>query len=228
MRSNARRPGNGPFRSWDPGTRSATSCSSSTRRGRRRCRKGSRSSAARARPSSSRCSVCTSTRWRSRDERAQVRRCDRTAGEAVARARAAHRPAEARRRHGRRRARLRERASLPALGDGRGQARRGPVVHADDRSARRAGHGRIARRAGGEVALLVGVQGRRPLVPSSRRTDPRDPLRGRRGVLAAYYSLSSSLWEASTWWDVAFIALVLIPAVFLLVWLVLPLWRTSR
>jgi hypothetical protein len=47
------------------------------------------------------------------------------------------------------------------------------------------------------------------------------------GLLAAYYSLSSSLWEASTWWDVAFIALVLIPAVFLLVWLLLPLWSTQ-
>jgi hypothetical protein len=47
------------------------------------------------------------------------------------------------------------------------------------------------------------------------------------GLLAAYYSLSESLWSASTWWDVAFIALVLIPAVFLLVLLVLPLWRAS-
>ena len=45
------------------------------------------------------------------------------------------------------------------------------------------------------------------------------------GLLAAYYSVSGSLWSASTWWDVAFIAFVLIPAVFLLVWLVLPLWR---
>jgi hypothetical protein len=47
------------------------------------------------------------------------------------------------------------------------------------------------------------------------------------GLLAAYYSLSGSLWSASTWWDVAFIALVLIPAVFFLVLLVLPLWRAS-
>jgi hypothetical protein len=45
------------------------------------------------------------------------------------------------------------------------------------------------------------------------------------GLLAAYYSVSASLWEASTWWDVAFLALVLIPAVFLLVLLALPLWR---
>jgi hypothetical protein len=47
------------------------------------------------------------------------------------------------------------------------------------------------------------------------------------GLLAAYYSLAGSLWAASTWWDVAFIALVLIPAVFLLVLLVLPLWHAS-
>lgn len=44
--------------------------------------------------------------------------------------------------------------------------------------------------------------------------------------LAAYYATSSSWWEASTWWDVAFICFVLIPAVFLLVWLALPLWRS--
>lgn len=47
------------------------------------------------------------------------------------------------------------------------------------------------------------------------------------GLLAAYYSLSGSLWSASTWWDVAFIALALIPAVFFLVLLVLPLRRAS-
>lgn len=46
-------------------------------------------------------------------------------------------------------------------------------------------------------------------------------------LLAVYYSISGSLWSASTWWDVAFISLVLIPAVFLLVYLVLPLWRTQ-
>jgi hypothetical protein len=45
------------------------------------------------------------------------------------------------------------------------------------------------------------------------------------GLLAAYYALSGSLWSASTWWDVAFVALVLIPAVFLLVLLALPLWH---
>jgi len=47
------------------------------------------------------------------------------------------------------------------------------------------------------------------------------------GLLAAYYATSPSLWHASTWWDVAFLALVLIPAVFALVLLVLPLWRAE-
>ena len=44
-------------------------------------------------------------------------------------------------------------------------------------------------------------------------------------LLAAYYASSESLWNASTWWDVAFVALFLIPAVFVLVYLVLPLLR---
>jgi hypothetical protein len=44
-------------------------------------------------------------------------------------------------------------------------------------------------------------------------------------ALAAYYATSESLWTASTWWDVAFLAAGLIPAVFALVWLVLPWWN---
>jgi hypothetical protein len=47
------------------------------------------------------------------------------------------------------------------------------------------------------------------------------------GLLAAYYATSQSLWVAGTWWDVAFITFALIPAVFLLVWLVLPLRLAS-
>ena len=59
--------------------------------------------------------------------------------------------------------------------------------------------------------------------------------RGRRaGLLLAlaaavgsYYAWSGSLWNASTWWDVAWISLVLVPAVFGFVYLGLPLrrWR---
>jgi hypothetical protein len=44
-------------------------------------------------------------------------------------------------------------------------------------------------------------------------------------ALALYYAFHDRLWSASTWWDIAFLALVLIPACFALVWIVLPLWR---
>jgi hypothetical protein len=46
-------------------------------------------------------------------------------------------------------------------------------------------------------------------------------------LLGLYYAYSSSLWNASTWWDVAWISLVLVPAVFSFVYLALPL-RTCR
>jgi hypothetical protein len=45
-------------------------------------------------------------------------------------------------------------------------------------------------------------------------------------ALALYYAFHDRLWDASTEWDIAFLALVLIPACFALVWLVLPL-RTA-
>ncbi len=51
------------------------------------------------------------------------------------------------------------------------------------------------------------------------------------GLLAAllvlYYETSTRLWQAGTWWDVAWLVFVLIPAVFSLVLLLLPL-RDSR
>jgi hypothetical protein len=43
-------------------------------------------------------------------------------------------------------------------------------------------------------------------------------------ALLAYYVASESLWSAGTWWDIAFLAFALIPAVFALVWFVLPAW----
>jgi hypothetical protein len=46
-------------------------------------------------------------------------------------------------------------------------------------------------------------------------------------ALAAYDTLHARLWNASDWWDVAFIALVLIPLSFAMVWILLPL-RTAR
>ncbi len=42
-------------------------------------------------------------------------------------------------------------------------------------------------------------------------------------ALGVYFGVDHELWRASTWWDVAWIALVVIPAVFGLVYLVLPL-----
>lgn len=50
-------------------------------------------------------------------------------------------------------------------------------------------------------------------------------LGGLAAILAAYYAVSGSLAELSTWGDVAFIALVLMPAVFALVYFALPLRR---
>jgi hypothetical protein len=45
-------------------------------------------------------------------------------------------------------------------------------------------------------------------------------------ALGVYYAVHRSLWNESLWWDIAFIGFVLIPAVFGLVWLVLPFWRS--
>ena len=45
-------------------------------------------------------------------------------------------------------------------------------------------------------------------------------------ALGAYYGVHKSLSDLSLWWDVGFLAVVLIPAVFALVYLVLPLWRS--
>jgi hypothetical protein len=46
-------------------------------------------------------------------------------------------------------------------------------------------------------------------------------------ALGAYYAGSESLWNASLWWDVAWLVGVLIPAVFGLVWFLLPFWRAQ-
>jgi hypothetical protein len=44
-------------------------------------------------------------------------------------------------------------------------------------------------------------------------------------VLVAYYASVESLWSASDWWDIAFLAFVLLPGVLGLVYILLPLWR---
>jgi hypothetical protein len=46
-------------------------------------------------------------------------------------------------------------------------------------------------------------------------------------ALGAYYAIHESLVDVSLWWEVAFLGLVLMPAVFALVWLVLP-YRESH
>jgi hypothetical protein len=43
-------------------------------------------------------------------------------------------------------------------------------------------------------------------------------------ALAAYYAWSESLPDLTTWWEIAFLSLVVVPAVFGLVYLALPLW----
>ncbi|HYZ20509.1 MAG TPA: hypothetical protein VE615_13265 [Gaiellaceae bacterium] len=44
-------------------------------------------------------------------------------------------------------------------------------------------------------------------------------------LLAIYYAVAESLTDMTLWWEVVFLGFVLIPAVFGLVYLALPLWR---
>ena len=134
-------------------------------------------------------------------------------------ARAAHRPAKARRRHGRRRTRLPERA--PTSRSRRPSRTRRASSSRSRRRSRRSScrtwthrwTSRRRNRASGRPSRPSAPGG-----PSSLRTDPRGPLRGRRGVPCRLLLDSRARsGSASTWWDVAFISLVLIPAVFLLV-----------
>jgi hypothetical protein len=48
------------------------------------------------------------------------------------------------------------------------------------------------------------------------------------GALLVYYEVAPDLWRAGTWWDVAWLDLVLIPAVFALVLMALPLRDARR
>ena len=47
-------------------------------------------------------------------------------------------------------------------------------------------------------------------------------------VLIVYYAVAESLPNMTLWWEVAFLGVVLIPAIFGLSWLALPLWRANR
>src|SRR5919106_159294 len=158
---------------------------------------------------------------RLRDERRQVRGPRGRGCAALARARAPRRAAEDRRRHGARCPDVPERRRLPTFGRGRGPAGRDPEVHADDRRPARPGHRRVPRRAGSEAGLLGGLQSSRPLV--GRAPAILAVLTG----IALYYGFSGDLRNLSTWGDVAFLAVVLIPGAFLLIWLALPLYREA-
>jgi len=46
-------------------------------------------------------------------------------------------------------------------------------------------------------------------------------------VLAVYYAVAESLPNVSLWWEIALLGAVLIPAIFGITWLVLPLWRAK-
>jgi hypothetical protein len=46
-------------------------------------------------------------------------------------------------------------------------------------------------------------------------------------LLAVYYGVSESLFDLTTWGDVAFVGLVLIPGFFSLTWLALPFWQQA-
>src|SRR5206468_12326426 len=98
----------------------------------------------------------------------------------------------------------------------------------DNPGAGRPRHRRVARRAAGEDAVLERVQGVRPLVGRAAAV-----LRPRvaafvalAAVIGLYYAFHESLWNESVWWDIAFMGFLLIPAVFGLVYLALPLWRS--
>lgn len=46
-------------------------------------------------------------------------------------------------------------------------------------------------------------------------------------VLTVYYAVAASLPHMTLWWEIAFLGFVLIPAIFGIIWLVLPLWRAK-
>jgi hypothetical protein len=46
-------------------------------------------------------------------------------------------------------------------------------------------------------------------------------------VLAGYYAVAESLPNMTLWWEIALLGFVVIPAIFAITWLVLPLWRAK-
>jgi hypothetical protein len=47
-------------------------------------------------------------------------------------------------------------------------------------------------------------------------------------VLIVYYAVAESLPNMTLWWEVAFLGVVLIPAIFGITWFLLPLWQAKR
>src|ERR1700756_5099512 len=111
--------------------------------------------------------------------------------------RGAHRRAEAARRDGRGRARVRERPRVPAVAAARVDTGRAAALHAHDRGAAGAGHRLVARRGAGEDSVLERVQGGRPLVGRA----PALLGLGLFGLLVAYYETSKHFPDVGVWWD---------------------------
>ena len=61
--------------------------------------------------------------------------------------------------------------------------------------------------------------------PVARELGRAAALLGLLAALGLYSAFHDRLWNTSTWWDIAFLAFVLIPACFALVWLLLPVRR---
>ena len=113
--------------------------------------------------------------------------------------------------------------AFPLVDADRDYAGRAAALHADDRGARRPRHRLRPRRGPCKDRVLERLQSRRPLVGRSAALLGLTLF----GLLVVYYETSTQLWQAGTWWDVAWLVLVLIPAVFSLVLLALPLRRAS-
>ena len=100
-------------------------------------------------------------------------------------------------------------------------AGRAAALHADDRGARRARHRLGARRAGGQDAVLERLQAGRALV--GRAAAVLALVVALVAALIAWYEAASHVDGWSLWPSILLVALVLMPATFLIVWLALPL-----
>ncbi len=123
-----------------------------------------------------------------------------------------------------------ERPRVPArTAAGRRAPGRDPALHTDDRGARHPGYRRVARRDRRQEPLLGGV-------PAAGRVvgEAATVLSTRRLVALAVLLTTLVAWDAgagalpalSDDWDVGLTAIVLIPATFAVVWLLLPLAAT--